>query len=285
MSDLYDDELRGALLRASGDDCDADDAFVEVHRRVRRARRRRMDLVCALLVVAMFVTLGVAARSARHTTSEGPASTVTAVPTLPSTITIATTVAPATIASAPPADAPAAPATEAPATDPAADSTVEATPPTDRGAAVAPSSGTSPSSSTSGRSSTAHTSAPKTQQTFSAAGGQVTVATTNGDLTLVSATAGPGYTAAPPWTSSSRVQVVFHSEAGDSWIRVDLVNGEPQATVGSSTDHTGSRRSIPSSTTTAPRRTTDGSGPAVSYPSGRSGSGSPTDTATGFRRH
>jgi hypothetical protein len=279
MSDFYDDELRGALLRASGDDCDTEDAFGEVHRRVRRARRRRMDLVCALVVIAMFVTLGVAARSARH--ADGPASTDTAVPTLPSPTTTATSVAPPVVAAPSSADAAAAPPSapaEAPSPPPT-DGTAETASATAGAAAGASSS--SPSSSADR--TTSRTSPPKTQQTFSVTGGQVTVTTTNGVLTLVAATAASGYTTVAPWTSADRIQVGFHSPSGDSWIRVDLVNGEALATVGSSTDHTGSRRSIPS--TTAPRSpTSDSSRPSVSYPLGRTASSSATSWPSYRRR-
>ena len=63
MTDLRDDELRTALWQASGDDCDTSDALRRVEARVRRIRRRRMDVAGVGLLAAVAITLGFAARS------------------------------------------------------------------------------------------------------------------------------------------------------------------------------------------------------------------------------
>jgi hypothetical protein len=112
----------------------------------------------------------------------------------------------------------------------------------------------------------------------------VTVATTTSGLTLVSATANAGYTVGQRSTSASRIDVVFRSASGSSWIRVDLVDGQAQPTTGESsgsTDHSGSRRPGPSTTTSPP--TTDSARAGVSYPAGRDGTGGTTDGRTSYR--
>ena len=102
MSDLRDYELRDALRHASGEDCDTADALVRVEARVRRIRRRRMDIAGLALLVALVVTLGVASRAHQDDTPSWPASNVTVAPPAVST--------PLTISSstmAPPETAPA----------------------------------------------------------------------------------------------------------------------------------------------------------------------------------
>jgi hypothetical protein len=280
MSDFHDDELRGALWRASGDECDTADALVQVRTRLRRARRRRMVVVCALLVVAMLVTLGVAARSTRRTATDPPTSTAAVVPTLLPSTTTASTTAPETNGPPPvaavdaPTVAPDAPAPDLPPEGAGTTTPTDAPMPTTNGAPLAPASSAGQAGG--------HSSPAPRQQTFASAGGEITVSTGNGVLTLVSATANPGYTAGGPWTSAQQVQVTFRSSTGSSWIRVDLVDGQLQPTTGESSfsgDHTASRRPG-APTTTTPSRTADSPRPSVTYPSGRDGSGTSNDPRT-----
>jgi len=109
MSELYDDEVRRALWEASGDSCDTDTAMRRVESRVRRIRRRRMDVAAAALLGAIIVTLGIASRSSGHEPAERPTSveTPTTAPTaVSSTATVTTPTPPEP--TAPPDAAPAA---------------------------------------------------------------------------------------------------------------------------------------------------------------------------------
>ena len=79
----------------------------------------------------------------------------------------------------------------------------------------------------------------RAQQTFKPAGGQLTVGVANGALTIVAATPSDGFTVEPATTSDARVEVVFRSQVGRSWIRVDLVNGHLRPTLSDGGGRTG----------------------------------------------
>ena len=120
MSELYDDDVRRALWEASGDGCDTEASARRVQARVRRIRRRRMDVAAVALLSAIVVTLGIAARSSGDEPAERPTSVETP--------TTASTAVPSTAAVTPPAPPePAAPPDAAPAAEvaPAAEAAPE----------------------------------------------------------------------------------------------------------------------------------------------------------------
>jgi len=260
MNDMHDDELRDVLWHASGDDTDTGDALLRVEARVRRIRRRRMDLAGVGLLVALVVTLAVASRS-HHEAPSRPASNVTVSPpasdpaptTPPSTAPPETTAAPARAADS------AIPVAPAPAdtTPPAETAAAETAPPeepagNDAAAAAEPEQQDTPAATAAPRSTPR---APRTQQTYSASGGQLTVSVKNGALYVVSALPHQGYIAARPTTTGSSVDVEFRSRRSKSRIHVDLVDGQLQPTItddDSSGDRTGDDRNRRSTTTTAP---------------------------------
>jgi len=185
VSDLPDDDLRAVLWQASGPDCDTSDAMRQVHARVRRIRRRRVDAFCLVLLAALVVTLGVASRSHTQSTPERPTTDVTVAP--PSTASAPTV--PVAASEDPAATTPGtagwtAPAAEALPTDTAgADA---ATPDGSAAPATAPPED-QPNAADPNPPATSEASAPPmatgartSQQTFRSRGGQLTVATTNG---------------------------------------------------------------------------------------------------------
>jgi hypothetical protein len=258
MTDLHDPELRGALWRASGDDCDTGDALLAVEARVRRIRRRRMDVVGLALLAAVVVTLGIASRAGgggspgRPTSpvTEAPATSVPPAPTTPTTPSVVVTdppaAAPSPVDSALPSVEPAPP--DSSAAEVAPDDTAEAV---DAAEEVTPAAAPQP----------ANTSAAPAQQTFVAVGGRLTVAVSDGVLTIVSATPRDGYTVESPTATGASVAVEFRSDNASSRIRVDLVGGRLRPTIRNddgwmSDDH----RSRTTSPTTTPRESNDGSG-------------------------
>jgi hypothetical protein len=234
MNDLHDHELRNALWQASGDDCDTADAMLRVQARVRRIRRRRMDIFGVGLLVALVVTLGIASRSHDHDAPERPTSDVTVTPppvssavtTPPGTELLPDTALPSGAVESGALAAPAAPAAPATGAAPATSAVeVQADAPADTAAdpgqpetaAALPGS--------------ASTRPPRAQQTFTAPGGHLTVAVTNGALALVSATARTGYEAEAPTATAGSVEIEFRSRWGTSRIHVDLVDGRLEPTI------------------------------------------------------
>jgi hypothetical protein len=290
MSDLHDDELRAALWRASGDDCDTAEAFAQVQHRLRRARRRRMDVVCVLAVAVILLILGIGARSASRAASERPGSDPMAAPTISSTATVPTTATPTTTATSaePVADPPTEPPSDSAAnstTDAPIDTVADTTDPSIKASPPRTSASSPPPSSAERSPTRSPSSSP---QTFRALGGSVTVATVDNALSLVSAVPNAGFTMGQPWVTPLRVQVEFRSANGASWIRIDLVNGRAVPTTGQSGggDNRGSGRR-PSQTTTTPvgpSDSTDSARPTVTSTHDSSASSTSIDWRSGYHR-
>jgi hypothetical protein len=233
MSDRHDDELRDVLWHASGDDTDTGDALLQVEARVRRIRRRRMDLAGVGILVALVVTLAIASRS-HHESPIRPASNVTVAspvsdpaPTTPPTTTPrGTTAAPSGTAEAAIPVAPA-PADTTPTPETAPPETAAPEEPAGDDAAAA----SEPEQDTPTATAPRSPRAPRIQQTFTASGGQLTVSVKNGSLTVVSATPRQGFIVGRPTTTANSVDVEFRSRRGKSRIHVDLVVGQLQPTV------------------------------------------------------
>jgi hypothetical protein len=257
MSDLYDHdrdhELRDALWHASGEDCDTSDAFVRVEARVRRIRRRRMDIAGLSLLVALVVALGVAWQARDHDAAQRPASEVTTTTLPPTSVgatTVASTAAPATAAPATAADpAPADSTAPGPAPDPAAPEMApeETAPASDAPGAT---TGDPPPVVAAPPATPAGTRAARSEQTFSVTGGRLTVRLDDRGLSFVSASARTGYAAGTPAVSATSVAVDFTSRRGTFRIQVDLVNGHLVPTT-SYDDGSHDRRPGRTSTTTA----------------------------------
>ncbi len=285
MSDMHDDELRDVLWHASGDDTDTGDALLRVEARVRRIRRRRMDLAGVGLLVALVVTLAVASRS-HHDSPSRPASIVTVAPpvsdpaptTPPSTTPPDTTAAPSGGADSAIPVAPA-PADTTPTAETAAPETAASEEPAGDEAAAA--AEPEPEQQDTPAAAAAPRRTPRTQQTYTAAGGQLTVSVKNGSLAIVSATPHQGYYVGRPSSTGTSVEVEFRSRRGQSRIHVDLVNGQLQPTItddDSSGGRTGDDHNRRATTTTAPAG--DHSSDWGSDRSGRQR----TDASTGTQR-
>jgi hypothetical protein len=228
MTDLRDDELGRALRDLSGDPCDVDDALGRVDARVRRIRRRRMDVVAGVILAALIGGFGLAARAAHESAQERPSSvdTVTIPTSSPSTtVDPSTSAAPAVVA--PAAATPEPPTAAAP--DPSAAPATDAPVATDEPATSAASRSKPASTAASGPASW--------QQTFESRGGQVTVRVSNGSLTVAAVTPRTGYAIAGTVASGGHVEVTFASRGNTSSVAVDLVDGRLLPTItGDGTD-------------------------------------------------
>jgi hypothetical protein len=266
MSELRDDELRDALWGASGDECDTGTALGQVEARVRRIRRRRMDIAGVGLLVALVVALVVASRTRADNAPNRPASVVTAAPPVTSALptTTPSTAAPADTTAVPSTDLVAAGApAPADATAPATDDT---TPPDESAAEMATADDPGSTATADPPAAASRPAAPpasahanRTEQTFTGVGGRVTVAVTDRGLTFVSASARYGYVAGQPVVGATSVEIDFRSRTARSRIHVDLVDGRLVPTI-SNDDGRDRRPGRTPSTTAAASATTNAGG-------------------------
>ncbi len=225
MSEFHDPELRQQLGRLSGPYPDDNVAFAAWQRRVGQARRRRA--VAWTAGAAMSLILGTVAVAAvqspgRHTLVPGKSSETRSEFTL-SVPTTEDDESSSTESSEPETTAPTAPAIETTPSEVEAESSLPE-PEGTEAAGDQPGTSTKKGHSGSGTSAPANGSQAATQ-TFSGAGGSITVRQDGDRLTVVAANPSSGFQANEDRQSGSRVQVTFKSDDHQTQISVRLSDG------------------------------------------------------------
>ena len=216
MSEFHDPELRQQLGRLSGPYPDDNAAYAAWQRRVGQARRRRavawttgaaMSLIIATVAVA-------AVQSPRNQSIVPGKSSETSAEVTLSVATTEDDESSTTETTAAETTAPVALAADTTASTEVVETSMPET------------ESTEAAGSSNGSSGSRSTPAPSfTTQTFSSAGGSITVRQDGEHLTLVGVTAAPGFETDENRKSGSRVEVMFRSKDHRSEISVRLSDG------------------------------------------------------------
>jgi hypothetical protein len=231
MSEFHDPDLRQQLGRMSGPYPDDNVAFASWQRRVGQVRRRRAMAWTTGAALSLVVgTVGVAALQSpgRQTIVPGKSSESSAevshnVVTTEAEETTVETAAPVTTAHD----------TVAPETTPSSEVEAESSVPENEGTEAA--GGSQGPSSTKGKGGSPTSAAPTAPQgatqTFSSAGGSITVRMDGDQLTVTAVNPAAGFHADTGDHSGRRVDVTFKSGSHESEITVKVVNGAMQPNI------------------------------------------------------